>query len=145
MIKPIFQFGITGGKGFMKIVLVAMLILFLTACSSSGEPSGFAALPAGDAAQGAQLFVATTGGAPVCSTCHTIDGTASIGPSFQNYAVNAPVADAGTASLAEYTYSSITQPAAYIVSGFSNTMYSQYGRQLTPQQIADLIAYLQTL
>jgi hypothetical protein len=48
-------------------------------------------------------------------------------------------------SAEEYAQTSILQPAAYLVSGFSNTMYNQYGQHLSQQDIADLIAYLLTL
>jgi len=36
-------------------------------------------------------------------------------------------------------------PAAYVVSGFANLMYGQYAQQLSPQETADLIAYILTL
>ncbi len=91
------------------------------------------------------MFTEGINGAPACATCHTVDGSDLTGPSLQNFAASAPVAEAGAASLAEYAYTSITQPSAYVVSGFGNTMYTQYERQLSPQQIADLIAYLQSL
>jgi hypothetical protein len=45
----------------------------------------------------------------------------------------------------EYAHTSIIQPANYVVSGFPNSMYPQYSRSLSPQDIADLIAYLLTL
>ena len=128
----------------MKRLLIAVSILLLAACSSSPETS-FADLPPGDAANGATLFTGGANGAPACATCHTVDGTELTGPSLQNFPAIAPVAEAGAASLADYAYSSITHPSAYVVSGFGNTMYTQYERRLSPQQIADLIAYLQTL
>lgn len=128
----------------MKRLLIAGIALLLAACSGAPETS-FADLPPGDAANGAVLFTDGANGAPACATCHTVDGSELTGPSLQNFAVIAPVADAGASSLGEYAYTSITQPSAYLVSGFGNTMYTQYARRLSPQQIADLIAYLQTL
>lgn len=128
----------------MKRVLMVVCLLMMAACSSNQQTT-FADLPAGDAARGATLFTQGANGAPACATCHTTDGSALVGPSLQNYAATAPVADAGAASLGEYTFTSITHPSAYIVSGYGNSMYTQYARQLTPQQIADLVAYLQTL
>lgn len=130
----------------MRIWLIFACFALLAACSSeTSSADGFAALPAGDAARGAALFVENVNGAPACSTCHTLDGTTLVGPSFQDYAAHAPVTDAGAESLEAYTYTSIVQPSAYIVSGFGNTMYNQYQRQLSPQEIADLIAYLLTV
>ncbi len=128
----------------MKHLLIAGIMLVLAACSSSPE-SSFADLPPGDAARGGQLFAEGANGAPACATCHTVDGSELTGPSLQHFGEIAPVADAGSASLQAYAYTSITQPSAYVVSGFGNTMYTQYERRLSPQQIADLIAYLQTL
>jgi mono/diheme cytochrome c family protein len=126
----------------MIFVLFALLIAACSSTASGANPDE--PLPPGDAIRGADLFNQSINGAPPCATCHTLDGSARVGPSLQNFAANAP-AHSGDASLEDYTYTSIVQPSAYIVEGFSNIMYGQYGRQLTPQQIADLIAYLLTL
>ena|SRR5690606_995487 len=130
----------------MKVVILCICAILFAACSSNTETEhGFASLPAGDAVRGAALFAVSVNGAPACSTCHTLDGAASVGPSFQDYAAHAPVEAAGAESLEAYIYASIVQPSAYIVSGFGNSMYNQYQRQLSPQEIADLIAYLLTV
>ncbi|MBX3063274.1 MAG: cytochrome c [Anaerolineae bacterium] len=101
-------------------------------------------LPAGDPSRGATLFSESINGAPSCAGCHSLNDSVVVGPGLQNYAANAKV-HANGSSVEAYTYTSIVQPGNYIVSGFGNVMYAQYGRQLTPQQIADLIAYLLTL
>ena len=124
-------------------IIFVCLALLIAACSPSASGAD-EPLPPGDATRGATLFTDSVNGAPPCATCHTLDGTVRVGPSLQEYAANAP-AHAGDASLEDYTHISIVQPASYIVEGFSNIMYAQYGRQLTQQQIADLIAYLLTL
>lgn len=126
------------------LAICALVAVFSTACSPP-PPASFAELPAGDAGRGAQLFSQSVNGAPECSSCHMLDDQTLVGPGMANYAAVAPVADAGASSLAEYTFVSITQPGAFVVSGFGNTMYAQYQRQLSPQDIADLIAYLLTL
>src|SRR5262245_44109291 len=128
----------------MRLIYVfALLTLLLAACSTStggtAEP-----LPPGDAGHGAELFTQSVNGAPPCSSCHTIDGSALVGPSMQGYSAIAGTRVAGT-SAEDYTHTSIVQPAAFLVSGFTNVMYGQYGQRLSPQQIADLIAYLLTL
>lgn len=120
-------------------------MVLATACGGSAGSVKFADLPVGDAARGAQLFDQGINGAPACSSCHTLDGSVLVGPSLQNYPAIAPVAEAGAASLAEYTFTSIVQPGAFVVSGFGNTMYMQYQRQLSPQDTADLLAYLLSL
>jgi mono/diheme cytochrome c family protein len=124
-------------------IIIVLLALLIAACSPSASGAD-EPLPPGDAARGVELFNESIDGAPPCATCHTLDGTVRVGPSLQNYVANAP-AHAGEASVEDYTHASIVRPAAYIVEGFSNIMYAQYERQLTPQQIADLVAYLLTL
>jgi cytochrome c oxidase subunit 2 len=124
-------------------ILVVFVALLLAACNPAQGGSA-KDLPAGDASRGAQLFTQSINGAPACSTCHTLDGTALIGPSLRGYKAAAPTRISNT-SAEDYTYSSIVRPAAHVVSGFVNTMYNQYAQRLTPQQIADLLAYLLTL
>lgn len=126
-----------------RLLLGVALLLFAAACSSS-PPSVPATLPPGDAAHGAELFKQQVNGAPACSTCHTLDGTTLVGPSLQGYAARASTR-VQNQSAQDYTYTSITQPAAFIVEGFGNLMYTQYGQQLSAQETADLIAYLLTL
>ncbi|MFN8564249.1 MAG: cytochrome c [Anaerolineae bacterium] len=129
----------------MRLLAICVLIvLIMTACGAPPAAT-FADLPAGDAERGAALFNGGANGAPACTTCHILDGTVLSGPSLQNFPAIAPVGDAGAPSLADYAFVSITQPGAFVVSGFGNTMYAQYARQLSSQQIADLIAYLLTL
>jgi mono/diheme cytochrome c family protein len=129
----------------MKLLVISVVMLMLAAaCSPAASSSGFAALPAGDATSGATLFTEQVNGAPACSTCHTLDGSTLVGPSLQGYAGVAGTRVANQ-SAQEYTFNSIVQPATFLVNGFSNVMYAQYGRQLSPQQTADVIAYLLTL
>jgi mono/diheme cytochrome c family protein len=123
--------------------LLVIVGLFLAACTP--EPgSGFAVLPAGDAARGAVWYTQSVNGAPACSVCHSLDGSALSGPTLQGYGAVASSRVAGE-SAEEYTYLSIVRPAQYLVPGYSNAMYAGYGRQLDPQQTADLIAYLLSL
>ena len=127
----------------MRIIYLFVLLIALAACSPT--PSGTAEpLPPGDAARGAELFTQAVGGAPACSTCHTLDGTALVGPSLQGFGAVAATRVEGQ-SAEDYTHESIMRPPAYLVSGFSNLMYNQYNQRLSSQQVADLIAYLLTL
>ena len=126
------------------VLFLSMLVLMVAACSNVSNRVTVESLPEGNAAHGADLFTQTINGAPACSTCHTIDGTTLVGPSLQGYGAVAGTRESDQ-SARGYTYASIVRPAAYIVNGFSNSMYNQYERNLTPDQIADLIAYLLTL
>jgi mono/diheme cytochrome c family protein len=89
--------------------------------------------------RGERLFSQTINTAPACSTCHMIDGDATLGPILTGYRERA--ATHGV-SAEEYTYISIIRPGSYIVPGYANSMYSQYDIRLSEQQIADLMAYM---
>lgn len=123
--------------------MCALVLLVLAACAPN-TATPIEDLPPGDAARGAQLFTQSVNGAPACSTCHTLNGDTLVGPSLQGYSAAASTRIEGNSAEA-YTYTSIVQPAAHVVSGFPNAMYNQYTRHLTLQEIADLIAYLLTL
>ena len=130
----------------MRLLYVCslMVLVLVAACSPAASGADITDLPPGDAERGARLFTEAVDGAPPCSTCHTLDGTAQTGPSLDDYATVAGERVEGQ-SAEEYTHTSIIRPAAHVVPGHSNSMFNQYGRHLTPQQIADLIAYLLTL
>jgi nitric oxide reductase subunit C len=103
----------------------------------------------GDAQRGATLFQQATIGsssAPGCVTCHALEPDLRlVGPSVAGVAGRAAerVADQ---SAEDYLWTSITQPDAYVVETYgSGLMYPNYGRDLTDQQIAALVAYMLTL
>lgn len=112
----------------------------LAGCGSA-SPVTFDQLPPGDAASGAVLFTQQVNGTPACNTCHTLDGSTLVGPSLQGIGERAGGQIDGLGS-GDYVLQSITQPAAFLVSGFSNLMYGQYREQLSGQQLADVIAYV---
>jgi mono/diheme cytochrome c family protein len=133
--------------GVMRLFMILFgLLLLVAACTGSpaGQEVALEALPSGDAERGEALFSEVVNGAPACSTCHQLDDVTLVGPGLANFSDHAAGRVDGM-SAEEYTYESIVKPAAHIVSGFSNAMYAQYDRQLSSQQIADLIAYLLTL
>jgi len=98
---------------------------------------------AGHPAQGRQ--VAQTQG---CLACHTIDGTASVGPSWRGiWGSQRQLASGQTVTAdAGYVRESITRPDAKVVQGFQpGVMPQNYEQQLTDQQLQDLIAYIESL
>ena len=129
----------------LGFIFVLPLLIFLVACSSDKQQSiSLETLPPGDPVRGQALFSQSVSGAPACSTCHLLDDTVLVGPGMKGYVSRAADRIQGT-NAEQYTLDSITQPASYIVPGFSNIMYNQFATKLTPQDIADLVAYLLTL
>ena len=83
---------------------------------------------------------------PSCSTCHSIDGSKIVGPSFKGlYGRKEKMGD-GTELVADDAYikESILNPGAHIVDGYPPAM-PPYAGQLKDEQIADLIEYFKTL
>ncbi len=124
-------------------LLISAAALLLAGCSTA-DTSNYQRLPPGDASRGAQLFQQSVNGAPPCASCHSLDGSVIVGPSLKGISTRASTRIAGL-DAPHYLYQSITRPAAYLVSGYSNLMYNLFDQKLTRQQLADLIAYLQTL
>lgn len=123
-------------------ILGILSAILISACSSGGGAEEV--FSGGDAARGETLFSQSIDGAPACSNCHRLEGDVLLAPNLSGLGSVAASRVSGQ-SAADYLHTSIVRPAAYLVSGFGNLMYNQYSRRLTPQQIADLIAFLLTL
>jgi mono/diheme cytochrome c family protein/uncharacterized membrane protein len=126
------------------VTITFFVVLVLAACSSKGIGYQYSDLPTGDAVRGAELFSQSVDGAPACSSCHTLTGGQSVGPSLQDFAQVAGSRVKGQ-SAEVYTFYSILSPSKHLVQGFSNVMPSNYETKLSRQQTADLITYLLTL
>jgi cytochrome c553 len=138
-------FSLSQNRSWPRWLIFITILILLTACSSNEQsPVSVATLPPGDAAHGATLFSQSVNGAPACSTCHTTDDTALVGPSMKDYSQHAASRVSGK-SAEEYTLESITKPASFLVPGFANVMYNNYAAAFTPQDMADLMAYLLSL
>jgi cytochrome c553 len=123
-------------------VIIALGLLILAGCQNADDE--FASLPAGDVANGEVLYNEVINGAPTCASCHHLDDQRMIGPGLGGYAqVAGERVEGQSAEL--YTYNSIVYPARYLVDGYQNVMYTEYGTRLSDQQIADLVAYMLTL
>ncbi|MFN8447280.1 MAG: hypothetical protein U0521_01440 [Anaerolineae bacterium] len=116
----------------MKFPLICALIaLMMTACAA--PLASFADLwraSSRRARRGAFSTKARTARQPARPVTRSTARCWSDQALLQNFPTIAPVADAGAPSLAEYAFNSITQPGTFVVSGFGNTMYAQYARQL---------------
>ena len=129
---------------------LAAAALVLAACGGGGGATG------PDPARGEQLFKSATIGtasAPGCITCHNVTGTdVLVGPSQAGVATRAQQEiDSGkytgsAKTVEEYLRESIVDTDAYVVENFqAGVMYANFGKELSAQEIDDLVAYLQTL
>jgi len=131
----------------LLIVVVAMLAL--SACSSdSVVDSESVAIVAGNVASGQALFESTvvgSGSSPGCITCHSLEPDLTlVGPSLAGIAGRADDAVPGSTA-EEYLGASIREPNSFVSEGFAaGVMYQNYDRELSDQQVADLVAYLLT-
>ncbi|ARA93522.1 cytochrome c oxidase subunit II [Rhodothermaceae bacterium RA] len=79
-----------------------------------------------------------------CNSCHSVDGSRIVGPSFQGlYGAERRLADGSTVVADDnYIRESILQPQAKIVEGYPNVMPASYG-SLNERQLSALIAFIQ--
>jgi len=129
---------------FGRLALCAALAVVLTGCGTAAvvgpTPGGkLVTPPTGNPAAGKIVFQKSS-----CSGCHTFTpagATAKIGPNLDDLAQYAQKAKQ---SLADFTQAAIVKPPpAYVPPGFpTNAMPTNFGTTLTPQQLADLVAFL---
>ncbi len=81
-----------------------------------------------------------------CAQCHTADGSAGIGPTFQNlFGYEMPMRDGSRARADEnYIRESILNPGARIHAGFDNVMPSYQGR-ISDLEIRALIEWMKSI
>jgi mono/diheme cytochrome c family protein len=122
-----------------RALLIVFGALLLAGCggektvSPTGSVEGTLPKAAeGDAAAGKKAF--TDSGCGGCHTFKAAGASGQVGPNLD---------EALKGKDAEFVKTSITDPNAQIASGFQpNVMPQNYGSQLTPKQIADLVAFL---
>lgn len=104
-----------------------------------GPPS---AGPVAPASLGERLYTQRN-----CQTCHSIDGSAGVGPSWKGIWMQPQAHMDGTSMMAdaEYVAQSILQPQAHIVQGYGNGNMPSYEGQLNDEQIAGITAYIRVL
>ena len=96
-------------------------------------------LPKGNADNGKKLFTSLA-----CSGCHSQQKDQRIvGPSFYGLWARAATIKPGYGS-AEFIYESIVNPNVYVEQGFQpNLMPPTFAKQLSPQDMADILAWIQ--
>jgi cytochrome c oxidase subunit 2 len=79
----------------------------------------------------------------VCNSCHTTDGSPSVGPTFQGlFGKTESLADGSTVQVDEnYLRESIITPNAKVVAGFAPVMPAAYG-SLNERQLSALIVFI---
>lgn len=110
-------------------------------------------ISAGDPASGAELFASPPQG---CIACHTIDGVSAgpVGPDLTTIGADVTVRLAGgtydgeATDVSSYLLESLVAPDAFIAPECpigdcsSGSMPGNLAETLTPQELADLVAYL---
>jgi cytochrome c oxidase subunit II len=93
-------------------------------------------------AEGGALLVQRRG----CAQCHSLDGSARVGPTFKGtFGTSQPLASGENVTVDEnYILESILEPMAKIRAGFKPVMPTYKG-QLKDEEITAIIAYLKTL
>ncbi len=81
-----------------------------------------------------------------CNSCHSVDGSARVGPSWRGiWGQPVKLADATVRTVdAAYVEESILHPQAAIVAGYPPAMPS-FEAQLRPDELAGVIAYIASL
>ena len=89
-----------------------------------------------------------------CASCHSLDGTKIVGPSFKGlFGSTVTLTDGSTVVADEnYIHESIIDPYAKIVEGFelspgsgTSAMPSNFGERLSDEQISEIIEFIKTL
>ena len=106
---------------------------------AAGAAKEVASLPKGNPDAGVKLFTSMG-----CSGCHgTQKDQRIVGPSFYGLWGRAATRKPGYGA-PQYIYESIVNPNAFVVEGFqSGIMPQTFAKQLKPQDIADIIAFIQ--
>lgn len=91
--------------------------------------------------RGAELYVQKG-----CTTCHSLDGSPKVGPTWKGLFGSTRTFADGTSAVADENYmrQSILEPNAKVVQGFAPAMPTFQG-SLKDQQLSDLIAYIKSV
>ena len=110
------------------------------AASPAGSPSASPVAVAGDAKKGKALAIQ-------CLSCHSVDGSPMVGPTWKGLYGEKVELEDGTTVTADDAYltESIKDPGAKVVKGFPAGAMPPYGAILTDENIADLVAYIRSL
>ena len=135
---------------FCYIGTLLVISLLAAACGGNeSDSSSSDGVAIGDPGRGESLYNQTVigaGSAPGCITCHSLEESVNlVGPSHAGLGAKAgDIVPGKTAE--EYLKDSIVDPDRHLTEGFTKgVMYPNYGKELSDQEIADLVAFLATL
>lgn len=131
--------GFTGA--LFAIIAIAIPMVIIASSLSEGTGSGPPVTAQPDLP--GEAVAASTG----CITCHSSDGSELVGPSWQGIYGTERSLESGETVLADDAYltESIVDPLAKIVAGFQPVMPEGYENQLSEQDIADIVDYIESL
>jgi mono/diheme cytochrome c family protein len=132
------------------VTVFAVLALVLAACGGDDDDeatdtpeatSGATEAVTGDAAAGEEVYNT------LCATCHTVDGSDLVGPTWLGLWGSEVTLEDGTTVTVDkaYVVESIRDPGAKIAEGFDNLMQPFTEDQVSDEDIDNIIAYMQTL
>jgi mono/diheme cytochrome c family protein len=121
-----------------RVLLLTLAAIFMAACSAPADQPP--APPTLDAQQqlGQSVFNLR------CAQCHaTVENTVVIGPSLYGIANRAATRVEGYDAEA-YIERSILLPNDYLVDEYTPTMPTNFGKELTSEELSAVVAYLMT-
>ena len=82
-----------------------------------------------------------------CTTCHSLDGSIKIGPSWKNLYESTVTLDNGSTILADdaYLISSILEPNLYIHQGYPPNVMPTFNEILDQTQVESIVAFIESL
>jgi len=133
--------GLTGAVFAVIAVAIPMVIL---ASSFTEGPRGAEAASSTDSPTSPGEAVAVAAG---CVSCHTADGAESVGPTWLGLAGIERELEGGASATVDSAYltKSIVDPAAQLAAGYDDLMPKTYADDLTDEEIADLVEYIESL
>ena len=130
--------------GSLAVVVAAIFGALYLKPESTSTPSGAGAKPVrfdkALADQGKQVA-----GSNGCTSCHTTDGSKSVGPSWKGiYGTEADIGGEKVKVNAKFIETAIVDPNAQVRSGFGPSMPSFEGK-LSDEQIKAVVEYIKSL